>query len=365
MKRTLSAADQAFYDRVQAFLQAHRPLGAGADIWRDPAWCAALCEAGFAVSGWPREWGGPGFTATQKFIWHSACCERIEGFCEAPAVALAGPLLAQLGDAQMQKRHLPEIRQLRQRWVVALAEPAQLELNQKRQLNGRLEWLTGVPDSHQLLSIARLAYAQPVRWAVFCCPLDRAGITVHTSRSLAGSDVFTLEFAAVSLHDADRVCELDNLAMLNLPSHQLGRSGVAVAQLSQLDRVLSTLSEEPDLEVKRDAAAVEVEALKAMEARYVDALVRGIEPPFPLHLLALKSASVEQKVGSLLMDSFGYYALPYPDLWLQHNEGPVGPPAARGATQAWLERTVSENYASVSRDLYGKLAQEQQDIGEH
>jgi hypothetical protein len=120
-----------------------------------------------------------------------------------------------------------------------------------------------------------------------------------------------------------------------------------------------------DIGRRKIEAAVEQRGLQALELRYIDALQRHETPPFPIELLAVKAFELERVMGALLMDSFGYYALPYPDVWLQHNEGRVGPEGAREATGSWLEITQLEKFASAGQDLYGKLAQEIQERGEH
>ena len=66
------------------------------------------------------------------------------------------------------------------------------------------------------------------------------------------------------------------------------------------------------------------------------------QPNNPLHgitlqaIVEVKSAGVSQRIGELVVETLGYYALPYPDELLIDNEGAVGHDYALGAIQSWL-----------------------------
>ncbi|MBV1870641.1 MAG: acyl-CoA dehydrogenase family protein, partial [Gammaproteobacteria bacterium] len=64
----LSKEDLDFQAEVETFLDEHLPRGAA--IWTQRAeWFTALRNKGWDVPNWPEEFGGPGWSATQHFIW--------------------------------------------------------------------------------------------------------------------------------------------------------------------------------------------------------------------------------------------------------------------------------------------------------
>ena len=78
---------------------------------------------------------------------------------------------------------------------------------------------------------------------------------------------------------------------------------------------------------------------------------RGVEVPFPLSILRLRSREILLQLGALQMESFGYYALPYPDEMLLHNEGPIGPNAAAATVRQNLTQHVAALYEGSAEAL--------------
>src|SRR5262245_59118030 len=66
----LSAADLAFRDEVRNFLKtnAYKP-GTDYTVWRDQWFAKAAAKGGWDVTKWPKQFGGPGWTPTQHYIW--------------------------------------------------------------------------------------------------------------------------------------------------------------------------------------------------------------------------------------------------------------------------------------------------------
>ena len=63
-----------------------------------------------------------------------------------------------------------------------------------------------------------------------------------------------------------------------------------------------------------------------MELRWLDAVQRGVQPPYPVAVLKLKSDEIFDQVGHLLLDTFGYDVLldfDEPDNIAYHNEDPA------------------------------------------
>jgi alkylation response protein AidB-like acyl-CoA dehydrogenase len=134
-------------------------------------------------------------------------------------------------------------------------------------------------------------------------------------------------------------------------SSTLSRSAVAAAQLDVLDAVIETFDPSDSIHQRRQAVAVELEGLKALELRFLDARQRRQPLPFSLELLRLKSREILLQLGALQVESFGYYALPYPDETLLHNEGPIGPENAAATIRRTLTQQVAALYEGSAERL--------------
>ena len=86
-------------------------------------WHAILNERGWLANHWPEQYGGPGWSAVQKFIFENECAlahaPRIVPF----GVNMLGPVLIKYGN-EAQKRHwLPRILDGSDWWCQGYSEP--------------------------------------------------------------------------------------------------------------------------------------------------------------------------------------------------------------------------------------------------
>ena len=109
--------ENAFRDEVRAFLAAHLPARLSAKVTQGKLlaradmveWHAILNRHGWLASHWPVEYGGTGWSTTQKYIFDNECAlagaPRIVPF----GLSMLGPVLIKYGN-EAQKRHwLPRI----------------------------------------------------------------------------------------------------------------------------------------------------------------------------------------------------------------------------------------------------------------
>jgi alkylation response protein AidB-like acyl-CoA dehydrogenase len=121
----------AFRDEVRTFLAREMPaeIRAKAEIdahFEMPeimAWHRILHRQGWVAPGWPKEHGGPGLDATERFI----LAEELD-LAGAPALSpfglvMVGPLLIQFGNAAQKERFLPKILSGDEIWCQGYSEP--------------------------------------------------------------------------------------------------------------------------------------------------------------------------------------------------------------------------------------------------
>ena len=365
MQIEFAAAEEKFAAQVDEFVQQHWPAGENrvlpAQIER---WRAAVVARGWSVPAWPEAYGGTGWAPTQHFIWQQACARFAvdQTFVEDAGVKLVGPALIATGNAAAQEEFLAPIRQWQTRWCLALFEPhcdAQIAemkttVSQRRgklYLTGAKSLVLDLHDSDWICVLARCAQ-EADQFVLVAVPPDHPALTLRFSTSLDGvTEVAHLSMAEVDLPAHYLLSEPAPAAACQHLQFSgvyatLARSAVAAAQLTRIDAVMAGLQEEDDLAAKRNALAVDLAGLQALELRCVDALAGGKALPVPLELLRLRSRKILLQLGALQIECFGYYALPYPDgafpnTVMLHNEGPIGPDQAAGVMQQTLADQVA------------------------
>lgn len=131
MQLSITPAAAAFRAEVRAFIQQKLPAEmvehGGAVFSSSKAhikyWQRALFEKGWAAPGWPVEYGGAGWSATQKFIFdeemHIAGAPRALPY----GVAMAGPVIYTFGSPAQKQRFLPGILTGETWWCQGYSEP--------------------------------------------------------------------------------------------------------------------------------------------------------------------------------------------------------------------------------------------------
>ena len=386
MQRQFSTQEQAFAQQVEKFLREFTGLP-GAALWRTPAWQEGLLERGWSVPGWPQRLGGPGWSAAQRYLWYRACHAILDDFCEPPGIAVVGPVVARLGTGVQQQRWLLDIAQFDATWSLALTGAQELPVVKEGRLSGSYVRMTQADSADHLLCLASPSPAE-----LMLLVLEPAAATkTETYALLSGELVCDLSFEDVSI-DPDAVLArefingtpqrlLDDWFGEHLPA--LGRQHLDVqlldsellfddqagagrpakvpapvvaasvsastaaleAGLEMIAEQLQTLPDEVELEQRLQSLRIETAALTALGLRCLDAETRGLPVPVSGLLLGQRQSRIEAKIGGLLVDTFGYYAVPFVDPALSHNEPPIGPEGAdglgaRGLIQRFLRASL-------------------------
>lgn len=121
-------------------------------------WLSILDKEGWSVPGWPVSYGGPGWTAVQRFIFESEMY-----LADAPefhwiGTHMVGPVLYTFGSNEQRERFLPAIRSGEHIWAQGFSEPgagsdlAGLRTNARLEgdeyiLNGQKIWTSGAYEA--------------------------------------------------------------------------------------------------------------------------------------------------------------------------------------------------------------------------
>jgi acyl-CoA dehydrogenase len=190
----------------------------GLDYWRDldgrkafPAeiW-QAICEAGLAAAALPEKYGGSGLGMVELAMIVETLAASGAGstvgqlFMNNPI--FGGVSLARFGSEQMKKDYLPKLASGEMLFCMALTEPnagsnsLEIETFARREgngfrINGRKIWITGIPQAHKVLVIARTKRKEEVSRrtegiTMFLVDQERDGLS-HTPIEKVGTNTLS------------------------------------------------------------------------------------------------------------------------------------------------------------------------------
>jgi len=110
MNLEFTAEENAFRDEVRSFIDNNYPKqGMQGDLPPEDmtAWHKILGKKGWSTPAWPSEYGGTGWSATQRYIWSEENA-RVNAVMPLPfGVAMVGPVIYSFGSEEQKTQHLP------------------------------------------------------------------------------------------------------------------------------------------------------------------------------------------------------------------------------------------------------------------
>ena len=312
VQRHLRAEDAEFADEIADFVEQFWPqpeivLQAHRDRWRD-----ALLSRGWSVPSWPRALGGQDWTDMQQYLWFRTCRQAGVPSEWDAGTTLVGPALFHQ-DTHFAQQRLAEIVQLRQRWCVAqhgLSVTQAQRSDSGWTLQGEKSGVIDGNDADWMLLQAQLDDATD-GW--FCVSTTAAGVELGPPHSLDGQLCSVIKLNQVNVSAAAYV-----------PAVQWS-DGPFDGLSGLLQRFAGAVEGQLDASPVASEVQIALAGLQAMEARWLAARQQGQPLPFPAAVLRLKGEEIFTQLGDLLIDSFGYYALPDVDAALSHNAPPLQP----------------------------------------
>jgi pimeloyl-CoA dehydrogenase large subunit len=355
----------AFRDEVRTFFKDNLPpairekLKEGRHTSKDELveWTRILNKKGWAVSHWPREYGGTGWTPVQQYIF-------LDELQQAPApsplpfgVSMVGPVIYTFGSDAQKNQFLPRIANLDDWWCQGFSEPgagsdlASLKTTAKRDgdhyvINGQKTWTTLAQNADWIFVLARTDMAAAKRQegiSFILVDMKTPGITVRPIVTIdGGAEVNEVFLDDVRVPIENRVGEENkgwDYAKFLLGNERVGiaRVGVSKERLRRIRELAAAttdhgrpLIELPRFREKLAAVEVELKALEMTQLRVVAAEAKRAKgkPDPASSILKIKGSEIQQATTELLMEVVGPYALPYrqehedEEGW---NEPPIGP----------------------------------------
>ncbi len=383
-----SSDDLAFRETVRAFLAenltpelaaaAAHQAGVFADGPLSRRWHRILFDQGWVAPAWPKEYGGPGWTPLQRFIFDDECAKA--GAPQIPVMGLqmCGPVIMRYGTAEQKAFFLPRILSGEHYWCQGYSEPqsgsdlASLQTRAVREgddylVNGTKIWTTHAQHANWMFLLVRTSTeGKPQAGISFLLtPMDAPGITVQPIISMSGEhEVNQVFFDDVRIPVANRLGEEN--AGWTVAKHLLEFERGAGASASRLARMLeqarsiaareeggqggSLWTEDDAFRARLSSLSIEVAGLAHAESQAAAMLSAGRDIGPTASLLKLQASTLLQRATELALEAVGAYAAPDQRGALGYgaNVPAIGPDHAVTPTAKYLNSRAATIYGGSS-----------------
>jgi acyl-CoA dehydrogenase len=388
-----SAEDEAFREEVQDFLAAHLTPALKAAAARQTTvfpdrdvalqWQAILQAAkGWAAPAWPKAFGGPGFSATQRYIFNQECARAGAPGLIPLGLRMLAPVLFRYGTPEQQAHYLPKILSGEHYWCQGYSEPGSgSDLSSLRttatrdgdvyRVNGTKLWTTHGHFADHIFCLVRTdSSGAPQRGISFLLiPMVTPGISVKPVITLAGDhEVNQVFFDDVVVPVANRVGPENEgwtVAKYLLEFERGGGAAPGLREALEHTRALASLTredgtsvlEQPQIAARLAALAVRLDAFELSELRTLAGLAEGGSPGPESSLAKNLSVRLEQDINTLALEVSAYYGLPQQPRGLAVNEEPLGPEAGVAVTGRYLNSRAASIFGGseeVQKNIIAK-----------
>jgi alkylation response protein AidB-like acyl-CoA dehydrogenase len=332
--------EQKFREEVRAWVRENLPQDIAHKVHnalrlsRDDMqrWAKILGKKGWLGYGWPKEFGGPGWTAVQKHLFEEECA-----LAGAPRVVPFGPVMVApvimaFGSPEQQKRFLPGIASGEVWWSQGYSEPgsgsdlASLKTRAERKgnkyiVNGQKTWTTLAQYGEWIFCLVRTSTEGKPQTGISFLLIDMKspGVTVRPIIMLDNEhEVNEVFFDNVEV-PAENLIGEENKGWTyakHLLSHErtnIADVNRAKRELERLKRIAKAEGVYEDRRFRDEIAKLEVDivALEMLVLRVLSAEKSGKNPLDIAGLLKIKGSEIQQRYSELMMLAAGPYALPY------------------------------------------------------
>src|SRR5215831_13796567 len=307
-------------------------------------WQKRLAKKGWLCTGWPKEFGGPGFTTTQKYIMEMEFARAGAPGTSPFGPKMCAPVIMKYGSAEQKARHLPPMLNSDLIWCQGYSEPgsgsdlASLRTKAVREgdhyvVNGQKTWTTLAQTADWIFCLVRTSSAGKPQEGISFLLIDMKtpGISVEPIITADGNRAGTQEVNSVFFTDVkvpveNRVGEENKGWTYAKYLLEFERGGQAHGpRLRKAFRHLETLSKtqldggEPlsanaEWRQKMAALEIEIDAVEMNELMFYSSLKTGDAPGQMASVVKMRGTEVGQKVTDLAVEAVGWYGVPFTEL---------------------------------------------------
>jgi alkylation response protein AidB-like acyl-CoA dehydrogenase len=346
MDLDFSDAENAFRAEVRAFVREKLPpairdkVASGLHLTRDEhlQWQRLLFErGGWSGPGWPKQFGGPGWSAIEQYIFEEECAlggaPRLIPF----GIKMVAPVIMAFGSAAQQERFLPKILAAEEWWCQGYSEPgagsdlASLRTRAVRRgnkyiVNGQKTWNTLGQYADWIFCLVRTDPEAKAQRGISFLLIDMKspGITVRPIPTLDGAH----EVNEIWLEDVE--VPVENLVgeenkgwtcakfLLGHERSNIAGIGIAKRELARLKDIAAAetkhgkpLIEDPLFAARVAEVEIDLMALEITNLRVLSAEAENRAPGPEASILKVKGTEIQQAISELILQVVGPYALPF------------------------------------------------------
>jgi alkylation response protein AidB-like acyl-CoA dehydrogenase len=340
MDLAFTPEEQKFREEVRAWVRANLPqeiahkVHNALHLTREDMqrWARILGKKGWLGYGWPKEFGGPGWTAVQKHLF-----EEEAALAGAPRIVPFGPVMVApvimaFGSPEQQKRFLPGIASGEVWWSQGYSEPgsgsdlASVKTRAERRgdkyiVNGQKTWTTLAQYGDWIFCLVRTSTEGKPQTGISFLLIDMKspGVTVRPIIMLdGGHEVNEVFFDNVEV-PAENLIGEENKGWTyakHLLSHErtnIADVNRAKRELERLKRIAKSEGVYTDTRFRDEIAKIEVDivALEMLVLRVLSAEKSGKNPLDIAGLLKIKGSEIQQRYSELMMLAAGPFAAPF------------------------------------------------------
>jgi len=393
MQLEFSPEEIAFQKEVRTFIAENYPENLrsvqdeGHDLSKEDflSWHRILAKKGWIAPAWPVEYGGTGWTATQRFIWSeelaAADCVGTMPF----GLSMVGPVIYTFGTPEQKAQFLPGIVSGDDWWCQGYSEPgagsdlASLRTKAVRDgdhyvVNGQKTWTTMAQHADWGFFLVRTDSDAKAQEGIsfLLINMKTPGVTVRPIITLGGEhEVNEVWLEDVRVPVANRIYEENKgwTCAKFLLAHE--RTGIAAVARSKrgVEKIKSIARTEQDGDrplianpfFKRKIAELEIDltALEFTELRSLAGEAAGKGPGPESSLLKIKGSEIQQRITELALEAVGHYGAPYfRGFGEGDNEHPIGPDYAHRAAPTYFNTRKTTIYGGsneIQRNIIAKM----------
>lgn len=337
----------------------------------------ALAARGWLAVNWPREWGGPGWTANQKYIFDEEL-ERAGALNVVPmGVIYVGPVIYTFGTAEQKRRWLHGILESTDFWAQGYSEPdSGSDLASLRAsavvdgddyiVNGTKIWTSLAQHADWIFCLLRTSREAKKQEGItfLCIDMNSPGITVHPIISIDGKHSLNrVEFVDVRVPQANRIGEAGK--GWTYANYLLGHERTSYAHVAGKRKELWAIRRTAHAhDLLGDSAfrlrladlEIRLDALEGTVLRTLAGVPDGGAPGSESSILKIAATELAQDITEFGMEVFGPYAQPaFPDAvappWASNE------PLPQGAAPA-----VARYLGTRAQSIYGGANEIQKNI---
>jgi alkylation response protein AidB-like acyl-CoA dehydrogenase len=393
MQLEFSPEEIAFQQEVRTFIAENYPENLrsvqdeGHDLSKEDflSWHRILAKKGWIAPAWPVEYGGTGWTATQRFIWSeelaAADCVGTMPF----GLSMVGPVIYTFGTPEQKAQFLPGILSGDDWWCQGYSEPgagsdlASLRTKAVRDgdhyvVNGQKTWTTMAQYADWGFFLVRTDSDAKAQEGIsfLLINMKTPGVTVRPIITLGGEhEVNEVWLEDVRVPVANRIYEENKgwTCAKFLLAHE--RTGIAAVARSKrgVEKIKSIARTEQDGDrplianpfFKRKISELEIDltALEFTELRSLAGEAAGKGPGPESSLLKIKGSEIQQRITELALEAVGHYGAPYfRGFGEGDNEHPIGPDYAHRAGPTYFNTRKTTIYGGsneIQRNIIAKM----------